>query len=307
MAKPASASAGRVRTDYAFVFALVHAVAALALLPYFFSWVGVAIFAIGVFIFGVLGINIGMHRMLSHRSFRAPKWFERTLATIAMCSAQETPARWVAWHRKHHVHSDDEHDPHSPRVGIFWSHFDWLLHDHHNGMSLLNLYDKYAKDIIRDPYYRWMERLPASAGIFFFGHCFIYAAIAAVVGWSMAGWNAEGFRLAASIMVWGVALRTVYVWHITWSVNSLTHLIGYRNYETKDDSRNSFFVALITMGEGWHNNHHSDPSGASVRHRWWEIDPIFGVIKVMGWLGLANNIVPARPVRERSRLATTKS
>lgn len=299
--KPVSASLGRVRWDYTVVFALVHAAALLIFVPYFFSWTGVLVFAIGVFLFGVMGVNIGLHRLLSHRSFRTPKWFERTLATLAMCSAQETPAHWVAWHRKHHVHSDQPADPHTPRMGIFWSHMDWLLHDHQNAVSLYGLYDKYARDIISDPYYRWIEKLPIAAGFFYVAHSFVYAAIAAGLGYGMYGWNAEGLQLAASVFVWGVPARTVYVWHITWSVNSLTHLIGYRNYETTDDSRNSWFVALITMGEGWHNNHHSDPSSASVQHKWYELDPIYHLIRLMSVVGLASRVIPARPKRQAAR------
>jgi fatty-acid desaturase len=302
--KPISASGGRVRWDYMIVFALVHLAAMLIFVPYFFSWTGVAVFAISVFVFGVLGVNIGLHRLLSHRSFRTPKWFERTLATLAMCSAQETPAHWVAWHRKHHVHSDKPDDPHTPRVGIFWSHMDWLLHDHQNTMSLFSLYDKYARDIISDPYYRWIERLPISAGFFYVMHSFVYVLLAGGLGWWMYGWNAEGFQLAASVFVWGVPARTVYVWHITWSVNSLTHLIGYRTYQTTDDSRNSWFVALITLGEGWHNNHHSDPSSASVQHKWWEVDPIYHIIRFWSVIGLASHVIPARPTRLANRTAT---
>ena len=287
------------------VFAIVHAFALLALLPYFFSWTGVTVFVVGVFCCGVLGINIGMHRLLSHRSFKAPKWFERTLTTFAMCSAQETPAHWVAWHRKHHCHSDEPQDPHSPRVGIFWSHIDWLLHDGQTAMSMYTMYDKYAKDILADPYYRWIEKLPMSAGIMYFAHLMVMTVAAAIYSLMVTDGVAAAIQLTASILVWGVAVRTVYVWHITWSVNSLTHLIGYRNYKTSDDSRNSFFVAAITMGEGWHNNHHADPSSAAAGHRWFEIDPIYGLIRMMGWVGLARDIIPPKPKRMAKRAAAS--
>ena len=295
--RPVSAQAGRVRKDYLGVFVVIHLIAALAFLPYFFTWSGVIAFVIGVFLCGVMGVNVGMHRLLSHRSFRTPKWFERTLATLAMCGAQETPAHWVAWHRKHHVHSDHDGDPHSPRVGFLWSHVDWLLCDDLRPMALMNLYDKYARDIIRDPYYRWIERLPQATGLIYFSHALLFAILAGGVSVATLGWNAEAARVAASVWIWGVAVRTVYVWHITWSVNSLTHLIGYRSHETKDDSRNSFLVAAMTIGEGWHNNHHHDPSSASNQHRWWEFDPVYYIIRFLGCVGLASHIVPPKHKR----------
>ena len=302
--KPVAAVA-RVRIDYIIVFAAVHVLACLVFVPYFFSWTGVAAFVIGVFMYGVMGVNIGLHRLLSHRSFRTPKWFERFLATLAMCSAQETIAHWVAWHRKHHSHSDQPEDPHTPRVGIFWSHVDWLLHDGTNAMSTFGLYQKYARDIMSDPYYRWIERLPLAAGLIYFVHTLLYIAVAAAAGVWIYGPTAAALQLTLSVLIWGVFARTVYVWHITWSVNSLTHLIGYRNYETTDDSRNSWFVAMITLGEGWHNNHHADASSASVQHRWWEIDPIYYIIQMLGWVGLASHINPPRHVRKAKRLAAS--
>ena len=128
-ARPTSASQIRVRWDYVIVFGVTHVLALLIFVPYFFSWTAVACFAVSVFVFGLLGIPIAFHRMLAHKSFKSPKWFERTLVTLAMCTAQETPARWVAWHRKHHNHSDEQEDPHSPRVSFFWSHLDWLFHE----------------------------------------------------------------------------------------------------------------------------------------------------------------------------------
>ncbi|MEM9826015.1 MAG: fatty acid desaturase [Planctomycetota bacterium] len=299
--KPPSASSGRVRWDYMMFFVLVHAAALLVFVPAFFSWWAVGAFVVGVFLCGVLGINIGMHRLLSHRSFQARKWFERTLVFFALCSAQETPARWVAWHRKHHRHSDHPDDPHTPRVSFLWSHFDWLLHDQQSTLTTFSLYEQYARDVIADPFYRWVEKLPMPAGIFFMMHTVVCAILA--IGFSILvnGPGSEAWSMAAGILVWGVALRTVYVWHITWSVNSLTHLIGYRNYETTDDSRNSWFVALITMGEGWHNNHHSDPSAASVQHKAWEIDPIYYLILLFQKVGLVTRVIPARPVRQRAK------
>lgn len=288
---------GSIRWDYAVFFVALHLLALLALLPWFFSWSGLIAFVLGVVVFGQLAIPIGYHRLLSHRSFKTPKWFERTLVTLAMCTAQETPAHWVAWHRMHHNHSDHENDPHSPRVSFLWAHIQWLIHEKRSCLATFSMYEKYARDILADPYYRWIERLPSPAGIFYLVHAVIYGGIATLGCVAAYGNSAEAYRVAASIFVWGVVLRTVWVWHITWSVNSLSHVFGYRNYATPDDSRNNWLVTLLTAGEGWHNNHHQDPASASVQHRFWEIDVNYYVICLFGWLGLATHIIRPRSQR----------
>ncbi|EMI23884.1 Stearoyl-CoA 9-desaturase [Rhodopirellula europaea SH398] len=287
-----------IRWDYTIFFVALHLLTLLVLMPYFFSWAGVAAFVVGVVVFGQMAIPIGYHRMLSHRSFRSPKWFERTLVTLAMCTAQETPAHWVAWHRMHHSHSDHAEDPHSPRISFMWAHVRWLVHESRTRMATFSMYEKYARDILSDPYYRWIEKLPSPAGMFYLAHAFVYALLAVGISMLVYGNNAEAYRMAASVFVWGVIARTVWVWHITWSVNSITHVFGYRNYQTTDDSRNNWFVSLLTAGEGWHNNHHADPASASVQHRWWEIDPNYYVIRLFGALGLATHIIRPRHVRK---------
>ncbi|MGV3486921.1 MAG: acyl-CoA desaturase [Planctomycetaceae bacterium] len=287
-----------IRWDYAIFFVVLHGLALLALLPWFFSWAGVIAFGVGVIVFGQLAIPIGYHRLLSHRSFKTPKWFERSLVTLAMCTAQETPAHWVAWHRMHHSHSDHDHDPHSPRVSFLWAHVQWLLHEKRSCLATFAMYEKYARDILADPYYRWIERLPSPAGIFYLVHAVIYGVIATLVCVGVHGNTPEAYRVAASVFVWGVIARTVWVWHITWSVNSLSHVFGYRNYETSDDSRNNWLVTLLTAGEGWHNNHHQDPASASVQHRFWEIDINYYVIRLLGALGLASQIIRPRYQRQ---------
>lgn len=289
----------RVRWDYTVFFATLHVLSLLVLLPALFSWPGVVAFLVGVVVFGQLAIPIGYHRLLSHRSFRTPKWFERVLVTFAMCAAQETPAHWVAWHRMHHSHSDQPEDPHSPRRGPFWAHVQWLCYESRSKLETFSMYQKYARDILADPYYRWIERLPAQAGILWILHAVIYAVVATLGCLAWFGATGEAYRVAASLFVWGVIARTVWVWHITWSVNSISHLFGYRNYATNDDSRNNWFVTLLTAGEGWHNNHHEDPASASVQHRWWEIDINYYVIRLFGLLGLATQIVPPRHRRKR--------
>ncbi len=304
-ALPAQQEYGAVRWDYGVVFVTLHVLALCALLPWFWSWAGLIAFLVGVVIFGQMAIPIGYHRLLSHRSFRSPKWFERTLVTLAMCTAQETPAHWVAWHRLHHAHSDGHEDPHSPRRGVFWAHVRWLVHENRTRLATYTLYDKYARDILADPYYRWIERLPSPAGIFYLTHAVIYGTVTMGICLAVYGNTAEAFQMAASIFLWGVVVRTVWVWHITWSVNSISHIFGYRNYETSDDSRNNWFVTLLTAGEGWHNNHHADPASASVQHRWAEIDVNYYVIRLFGVLGLATHII--RPRHQRKPLAASET
>ena len=286
-----------IRWEYASAFVIIHALALLALFPWFFSWVGFATFVAGVCIFGQLGIPICYHRQLTHKSFRTPKWLERTFATLALCSARETPATWVAWHRWHHLRSDEYDDAHSPLVSFFWSHVGWLT-VRNNQLIGPGFYQKYARDILSDPYYYFLFRHPNTMLAVYLGHSLLLVGGAWAIGWPLYGWDAA-VQLAASVFVWGVLVRTVYVWHITWSVNSLSHMWGYRNHATGDESRNNWFVALITGGEGWHNNHHADQAAASVQHRWWEFDPNYYVIKSLEAVGLASNVI--EPVHHRRR------
>lgn len=293
----------RVSLVYLGTFVITHALALLALIPWLFSWTGVVALALGIVVFGQLAITIGYHRLLAHRSFRTPKWLERTLATLAMCAGQETPARWVAWHRLHHLHSDHQEDPHTPRVSFLWSHVNWLIYERRGNLRTFSLFDRYARDILKDPYYLWIERMPLGGGIVFLTHALLFGLVGGAAFLAAYGPTTEALRLTLSLLVWGVVLRTVCVWHMTWSVNSLTHLFGYRNFDTPDDSRNNWLVALLTTGEGWHNNHHADPASASVQVRWWEIDLNYLIIRLLGGLGLATNIIPPRHVRERNRVA----
>jgi len=298
---PPGTDLAKVNWVYAGTFLVLHSLMLLIFVPWFFSWIGLAAFFFCVFLFGQLAIPIGYHRLLTHRSFRSPKWFERTLATLAMCSGQETPARWVAWHRIHHQHSDHHQDPHSPLVSFFWSHMNWLVHENNGDGKTFALYEKYARDILRDPYYMWLEKIRYASPIFYTLHALAFAVVSGAVAIAVYGWSMDALQLTASLFLWGVVVRTVFVWHITWAVNSLTHLFGYRNFDTPDGSRNNWFVTLLTGGEGWHNNHHADQASATVQIRWWELDASFYIIKCMERIGLASHIIPPRHIREASR------
>lgn len=296
MQGPHHDATAKIRWLYLIPIAAVHLLALLALLPYFFSWTGVAICVIGIHVFGQ-AINLCYHRGLTHRSFEMTKWLERLFVFLGICCMQDTPGRWVAHHRRHHQYSDEPEDPHSPRHSFFWSHAGWLFVENPNHHSMAALFG-YSRDILEDPFYFWLERR--------FHWVWLYGAHAAVFflfGFSLAYFQTQSIEAAlqfgGSLLVWGVLLRTVLVWHITWSVNSLTHWWGYRNYETRDDSRNNWLVALLTVGEGWHNNHHHDPTSASNGRHWWELDITYLELLFLERLGLVRNLVPTIEERQR--------
>lgn len=295
----ASRAAGRaIAWPYAVGLGAMHALACLAVLPWLFDWRSVVLAIVGVFVFGQ-GINLGYHRLLTHRSLALPLWLERGFVILALCCLQETPAKWVAWHRAHHAHSDGAGDPHSPRVSFLWGHVTWLAFSREPG-SALGGYRRYAQDILQDRFYRRLEQHPALAYLIYLAHAALFFAAGFGIGWA-ADDAAAGVRLGLSFLVWGVILRTVAVWHITWSVNSLTHLFGYRLYDTADNSRNNWLVGLIAVGEGWHNNHHHDQASVTTQHRWWELDFTYYLIWLLEVLGLATALVRPRHKRRDTR------
>jgi len=277
------------RKDSIICFLVCHLIAGLAIFPRFFSWTGVVLFVTGCFVFGVIGINVGFHRLLTHRGFSCPRWLERTLVILGVCALQDAPGYWVATHRKHHQFADEEQDPHSPIVNFFWAHMGWLCVKS-DEMKRVPLTDRYAKDIMRDPLYAWIDRNNHWLLITFLSWlAFFFAGFgtAALSGESLQG--ATQFGL--SLVIWGAALRTVVYWHLTWSINSVTHVWGYRNYDTPDISRNNVILGLLVSGEGWHNNHHADPRSARHGHKWWELDLSWLFIRFLMALGLAKNVV----------------
>ena len=294
---PASVDRRRIVWSYAITVGLYHLLALLAFLPSLFSWTGVALTIAGIYVFGGLGINLGFHRLLTHRGFSCPKWLEYSFVVIGVCCMQDTPARWIAVHRRHHEHSDCQEDPHSPLAGFLWGHLSWMLVENRD-LTRLGIYERYAKDILRDPFYRRLERTLLYPAI-------ILASWAAFFGAGLVAGLIRGDQLGqaamfgASLLVWGVFVRTVIVWHITWSVNSSAHLWGYRNYETGEQSRNNWVVAILTSGEGWQNNHHANPRSANHGHRAWELDLIFGFVQLLEAVGLARDVV--RPDRRLLR------
>jgi fatty-acid desaturase len=269
-----------------------HLVGLLAFLPWFFSWTGVFLAILGIYVFSVLGMNIGYHRLLTHNGFVCSKWLERTFAVLGLCCHQGSPSWWVAVHRRHHEHTDDEQDPHSPTVGFFWAHVGWVWVKDEE-MEREGLYQRYAKDILRDGFYSWIEPDEIWFCLILISWCLYF--FSGLVAGLLFGWTAaEATQFALSLLVWGVFVRTLVVLHLTFFVNSAAHLWGYRNYETDDNSRNNAIIAIMT-GEGWHNNHHADPRSARHGHKWWEFDFAWLTIRVLMRLGLVKNVVLPSP------------
>lgn len=248
---------------------------------FFFSWKNVAAAAITYFFAINVGIGMCYHRLLTHRGYRVPRWLEIALTACGTLALEGGPIFWVATHRVHHQYSDDEGDPHTPHDGTWWSHAGWIISGRalHSETALLS---RYAPDLSRDRAQVWLSKyhwLPLTiVG-------FIQLALGALLA-------APGHRLAGAIgmCLWGTFLRTVVGLHATWLVNSASHMFGSRRFETKDDSRNSWWVALLTGGEGWHNNHHAHPVSARHGLAWYEFDVNYYGIWALEKLGLAKKV-----------------
>jgi stearoyl-CoA desaturase (delta-9 desaturase) len=295
LARPLTVTS-RIAWRYAAPIAALHLLALGVCFPWLFSWTGVALALVGTYVYGGLGINIAYHRLLAHGSFKCPLWLEHSFVVVGLCCMEDAPASWVATHRLHHNDTDAQSDPHSPLVSFFWSHVGWLLMENRD-VRCLSAYERFARDVLRDPFYMRLERTLLPIWIYL-GHAVLYfLAGFGVVAATSGNW-AAGIQFGLSLVAWGVILRTVCVWHISWSINSLTHLYGYRSYETGENSRNNWLVALLSNGEGWHNNHHVDPASASNSHRWWEIDTVFMFIRCLEMVGLATNVIRPRHLRK---------
>lgn len=275
--------------------ALMH-VGAIASL-FFFSWAGLAACLLMHWVTGSIGVCLGYHRYLSHRSFKLTSPAEFCVLLCGTLSGQGTPLDWAANHRLHHQFSDRKGDPHSPRDGKWWSHILWLFVPVAPKLQR-EIYERYIPELLEKPIVRFVDRYQALWHLMF--GCSMLA-IGAVFG---------GWQLAVSMLLWGMCMRMVLTYHGTWCVNSATHLWGYRNYETRDDSRNLWWVAVMSYGEGWHNNHHAHPRLARAGHRWWEVDTTWWMIKVMRFLRLATDVEDGLPVdsdADESRMPRSKT
>jgi len=250
-------------------FVAFHAIA-LSLAPVFFSWSALGVMLLLHWLFGSIGICLGYHRLLSHRSLRVPRWLEYGLATVGAMAAQGGPIFWVGGHRKHHAFTEDpQSDPYSAKRGFWWSHIVWILQPQEESFVFAK-YAKFAPDLAKQSYYRWLDR-----------YFLLLQVPLAIVLYLLGGWP---------FVIYGVFVRTVFLWHSTWFVNSATHCWGYRNFDADDNARNLWWVSLLTYGEGWHNNHHTFPRSAQTGWHWWEIDVTWQVIRLLRRLGLATKV-----------------
>ena len=279
----------RLLWEYIIPVIVMHLMIPFAFLPYLFSWWGVAWLFVGNFLFTSMGIGAGYHRLLTHRGFKCPKWFEYTLATLGVCSFQDSPGRWVLVHRVHHQHSDHQPDPHTPRVSAFWAHMGWLFIDNKE-LSTASAYDRYVRDLMQDRYYMWLQKGQNWILVYFL-HAILFTAVGSLIGYLVTGGSAGAIQYGSQWLMWGVVMRTIWTWHVTWAINSAAHIWGYRNYETREDSTNNWLFALLTNGEGWHNNHHADPRSARHGHRWWEIDITWITLRCCEKIGLVKDLV----------------
>ncbi len=290
---PANVDRHSVLWWYVVPFVAFHLMLPLAFVPWLFSWTGLIMVPLGNYIFCSMGIGAGYHRLLTHHGYRCPKWFEHTLALLGVCCLQDTPARWVAIHRIHHKHSDEQEDPHTPLVTLFWGHMGWLLVENRY-LSSIEAYEKYARDVLEDRFYLRMER-NGMWGIIYAVHAVLFFLVGLAIGWATTGLYMGGVQFGLSLVLWAVIFRTIYTWHVTWGINSFSHRYGYTNYETGENSRNNWLFALATNGEGWHNNHHADPRSAKHGHRWWELDVTYLTLSALEKIGLVKGLV--RPAR----------
>ncbi|MBA2493887.1 MAG: fatty acid desaturase [Acidobacteria bacterium] len=224
---------------------------------------------IGNWIVGSLGVGLGYHRLLTHRSFKAPKWLEYTLTIFGAMAIQDDAPKWVATHRIHHQFVETDKDPHSTIRGFFWAHIGWILRGTANDHDEATL-KRYVPDLLKDKFHVLLAR-----------YYFVPLIISAFVLFAIGGW---------SMILWGVFVRVVVGWHTTWFVNSLSHIFGKRRFDTNDDSTNNWFVALLTFGEGWHNNHHAYPSSARHGLKWYQFDMNWLTIRIFEKLGWAKQI-----------------
>jgi fatty-acid desaturase len=259
----------------------IHVGALAAFWPGFFSWSALAAAGVVSYATVALGISLCFHRILTHRSLRLLKPIEYLFAIFGTLALQADPIRWVSVHRKHHAHADHEGDPHSIADGFKWAHMDWIYR-HNIALPSDEEMRHFAPDLYAEPFYRALQYLniplqvALAFGLFAFG------------GWS---W-----------VVWGIFVRLAVSYHTTWLVNSAAHMLGYRTFATPDQSTNCWWVALISWGEGWHNNHHAFPFSARHGLRWFEVDLTWWHVRVLAFLRVADRVkVPTKAMQQRLR------
>lgn len=248
---------------------LVHLGALCAFIPGTFHWSALVVLVVLYYVTGAWGITLGFHRLLTHRSLKVAKPVEYAIAILGVLALQGGPIDWISTHRAHHANTDKEGDPHDINRGLLWSHMEWLYRPNDAMLSPAEQL-RLAPDLANSRFYQFLEKT------------YLWWTIAlGLVLLALGGW---------SWLIWGIFVRIVVTYHITWLVNSAAHHSGYQSYRTGDKSTNNWWVALLAWGEGWHNNHHAFPFSARHGLRWFEIDATWWTIKLLAWMKLARDI-----------------
>ena len=278
----------RTVTFYLYILIHILGITALFLVP--FSWKYVALFGINYF-FGMFFVTAGYHRYFSHRSYKLGRIPQFIMAWMTMASAQKGILWWAANHRDHHIYSDKEEDLHSPILRGFWySHIGWIFDPSTQGYN-----PKKIADFGKFPELRFLDKYHWIPTAFFAILIFVVGGLLGLRHPSATLSTTQVFfSSAASAFVWGYLLALICMYQASYSINSLAHVFGSRRFETTDHSRNNFFLAIITMGEGWHNNHHHCKSSCRQGYKWYEIDMTFYMLTLLSWVGFVKDIRPFR-------------
>jgi len=282
-----SAAPARIPTDgkgTGIGLLVLHLGTLLAFIPATFSWSGVIVAVVLCNLTGGVGLSLGYHRMLTHQSLRVPRWLNCTIAALGVLGMEGGPITWVATHRRHHAESDKMGDPHNGSRGLRWSHIEWLYRPN-DARPTPDEMARLTPDLASEPFYAFLERTNL------YWQIGMGLTLLLLGGWS---W-----------VIWGMFVRVVFTIHVTGLVNSAAHHFGYQTYRTGDQSRNNWWVALLTWGDGWHNNHHAFPSSARHGLRWFELDPTWLGICTLKLLGLARDVRVPTPEALGRRLEAT--
>ncbi len=259
-------------------FLSVHAVALVGAFMVGFSWAALAVCAL-MYVVRMFGVTAGYHRYFSHRSYQMSRPMQFIMAWLATSSTQMGPLWWASHHRYHHMYSDTDKDVHSPIMRtVYWAHVGWIL-----CKKYMQTITRLIKDFEKYPELVWLNKWHVVPGI-------VLALQMYALGWGLERWAPGLGTNGPQMLIWGFFISTVFLYHGTFTINSFCHLMGSRRYNTNDSSRNSWFLALITLGEGWHNNHHRYPASERQGFFWWEFDPTHYALVMMSWVGLVKGL-----------------
>lgn len=268
-------------------------VGSLGVLAVGFSWAALALCVVSYAV-RMFGITAFYHRYFSHRAFDAPRWVQALGAALGNAAGQRGPLWWAAHHRRHHKHADSVRDIHGPEKGLLWAHMGWWTDRRHFATDLAQV-----PDLARFPELRWMDRFDVAVPL-------VFALGLAAIGAACEFWWPALGLTTGQALVWGGCVATVLLYHATFTINSLCHRFGTRRYATSDHSRNNGWLALLTFGEGWHNNHHHYPVSARQGFFWWELDLTYYALWLMQRIGLVRNLRPVPVSVRQSRGARTE-